>query len=331
VGTSSASRCCRLPCKHRNVPIGVLTADDLGRAGFTTLTGSRVRQQSADDEHDRPPAPSTDAGKISPGAHSMGKSDSAPNVHAGESVTPRGDMATDQSSVVSDLSTVTVELGRDEAGSPVTWEVSTKGSPHAFILGIPGQGKSVTTRRIVNQFACQGLPSLVFDFHGDMAADPPPRAHVIDASTGLPFSPFEISSGDPRIVSQTAWEVAEIVAYVCGLGEIQRNHVYKGLRMAYLNSGDTDNVVVPTMAQFADAVEQVEHGSRGRNVHDRIRPLTEFGLFADDPGDTFQSTWGNGIVVDLSHLNLETVQLAASAFLLKKSIEKCSAGIRRGR
>ena len=72
--------------------------------------------------------------------------------------------------------------------------ISTKGSPHAFILGIPGQGKSVTTRRIIREFASQGLPSLILDFHGDMAAAPPPGAQVVDAAEGLRFSPFELPS-----------------------------------------------------------------------------------------------------------------------------------------
>ena len=65
---------------------------------------------------------------------------------------------------------VVVTLGVDGTQRPVEWTVSTTGSPHAFVLGIPGQGKSVTTRKILRDFATQRLPALVFDFHGDMAA-----------------------------------------------------------------------------------------------------------------------------------------------------------------
>lgn len=152
---------------------------------------------------------------------------------------------------------IAVELGKDAAGTPVIWRVSTKGSPHSFVLGIPGQ-----------------------------------RTHA---------------------VNQTAWEAAEIVAYVCGLGEIQRGHVFDGLRQAYTNAAG-----VPSMAQFAAAVEDTEREARGKNARDRIRPLVDFGLFADAPGDTFLSSWSDGAVVDLSGLTLETVQLAAGAFILRK-------------
>jgi hypothetical protein len=298
------------PAKHREVPIKVLTAADLGKAGFTTVghtanspnqeepataSGASGSSSASDHPHDEP-SPDSPAKTLEGDADGPAGSDSAAREAAGH-----------------DASAVSVELGKDAGGAPVTWNVSTQGSPHAFILGIPGQGKSVTTRRIIREFASQGLPSLIMDFHGDMAADPPPGAQVIDAADGLQFSPFELPSSDMRSVNETAWEVSEIIGYVCGLGEIQRNHVYEGLRQAYAQADGA-----PTMAQFAKAVEQAERESRGRNARDRIRPLTDFGLFADDPAETFAASWPNGAVVDLSRLTLETVQLAAGAFILRK-------------
>ena len=121
----------------------------------------------------------------------------------------------------------TVVLGTDSVGTSVEYKVSTQGSPHAVIIGIPGQGTSVTTRRIINCFAQAGLPSLVFDFHGDMAANPPEGARVYDVrENGLGFSPFEISGNRQRDVNETSMAVSEIVEFVCELGEIQRQHVY---------------------------------------------------------------------------------------------------------
>ena len=65
-------------------------------------------------------------------------------------------------------------------------------------------------------------------------------------------------------------------------------------------------------------IRKVIGEARGRNARDRIRPLVDFGLFADTPADTFVSSWSDGAVVDLSGLTLETVQLAAGAFILRK-------------
>ncbi|URM95132.1 TraM recognition domain-containing protein [Actinomadura madurae] len=299
------------PAKHRDVSIKVLTAGDLGKAGFTTVGGAGAAPSSE---------PSTEPSESPAEAPTDGTAAKDEAVSGPFSQMPEDDSApadpetADQAKPAKHSpSTISVELGKDGGGTPVTWNVSTKGSPHAFILGIPGQGKSVTTRRIIGEFAGQELPSLIVDFHGDMAADPPPGAQVIDAAEGLPFSPFELPSADTHSRNATAWEVAEIIGYVCGLGEIQRSHVYDGLRSAYEIAGG-----IPTMQQFTAAVEQAEQEARGRNARDRIRPLTDFGLFPDGPSDTFLSSWSGGAVVDLSRLNLETVQLAAGAFLLRK-------------
>lgn len=222
-------------------------------------------------------------------------------------------------------SEVRVELGLDPSGRNVEWELSTKGSPHAFIVGIPGQGKSVTTRRIIRTFADQGLPSLVFDFHGDMAANPPSGATVLDvAINGLPFSPFELRNAhdDRANVNVTSLEVAEIIAYVCEMGDIQLQHVYKGLRNAYISKGWSDQKAgssLPTIEEFANAVEAVESGAKGKNARDRLRPLTDFGLFQENPSSSFDPmASGKGLIVDVSKVPLERVQVAASAFILRK-------------
>lgn len=290
--------------KYRDVPIKVLTADDLGKAGFTTTIEETEPtppdETKADSQPRETPAPAPSQTSPEPEEQPLPAEAEA---QADTSPVPENKLPTE----------VTVDLGTDAGRSLATWNVSTKGSPHAFILGIPGQGKSVTTRRIIREFDRQGLPSLILDFHGDMAAEPPAGAQVIDASHGLSFSPFELPAGDLRAVNETAWEVSEVIAYVCDLGDIQRNLIYEGLQQAYAAADG-----VPTMAQFAAAVEDAEREARVKNARARIRPLTDFGLFTDQPTDTFEAVWGGGMVVDLSRLKLEAVQLAAAAFILRK-------------
>jgi DNA phosphorothioation-dependent restriction protein DptH len=305
--------------RYRDIPIKVLTADDLGKAGFTTII-EPIETSSDDDRrsHDSAQSGEPSQGQGAPDAPDQTRN-SSPAENAPDAGSPESasiNVSADEEESGRDQpspSEVSVELGRDGGGASVTWNVSVKGSPHAFILGIPGQGKSVTTRRIIREFAGQGLPSLIVDFHGDMAADPPPGSQVVDAAEGLSFSPFELPSGDAHRANETAWEVAEIIAYVCDLGDIQRNLAYESLRQAYRTADG-----VPTLAQFAAAIEDAERESKVRNVRARIRPLTDFGLFTDEPEDTFESIWRGGMVVDLSRLNLEEVQLAAAAFVLRK-------------
>ena len=125
----------------------------------------------------------------------------------------------------------------------------------------------------------------------------------------------------PNPAAHAAWEVAEIVGMVTGLGEIQRNQVYEALAAAYTARGWVGNEVgdgLPTLSEFIDQMEATEAESRTRNARARLRPLTDFGLFANEPAGDFDPTREGGLVVDLSRLGLEQVQLGAGAFLLRK-------------
>ncbi len=218
---------------------------------------------------------------------------------------------------------VEVVLGRDAHGEPARWRISTAGSPHMFVLGIPGQGKSVTTRHVLNTFADQGLPALVLDFHGDMAAEPAGGAAVLDASEGLAIRPFELRDGNHRRYAQAAWELSEVIAYVCGMGEIQRNAVYEGARELYVRHGfgtpDGPGERLPSMTALADLMTELEATGRSKNTVARLRPLTDFGLFVEDPGTgpSFADLLRQGLVLDVHGL-MEQVQLAAGAFVLRK-------------
>ena len=337
--------------RYRNVPITVLTAAELEAAGFTTMVEAETRSHVVESQE---PAQVSDSDfnseeddfgtsfseitLASPIA--LDSKSSSASIIEDQVNSPKSEkesvvnamIENDYESVQHSIPAVSVSnvlpgsvevlLGIDQSQRPVVWNVSTKGSPHAFLIGIPGQGKSVSTRNILSSFAKAGLPSLVFDFHGDMAANPPDGASVLDVRGGLPFSPFELRGIRKADVNATALEVAEIVGYVCGMGDIQRMSIYKGLCRAYEARGWENGIEgngLPTLEEFADAVEAAETGAKGKNARDRIRPLTDFGLFADETTGTFDPRGGGGgVIVDVSQLPLESVQLAASAFILRK-------------
>jgi hypothetical protein len=63
-----------------------------------------------------------------------------------------------------------LRLGADEAGRTVALP-SADLAQHLFILGATGSGKSSLLRSLVLQAAAQGMPHIVFDPHGDLAAE----------------------------------------------------------------------------------------------------------------------------------------------------------------
>ncbi|MBX5455775.1 MAG: ATP-binding protein [Thermogemmatispora sp.] len=225
---------------------------------------------------------------------------------------------------------VRVLLGQAASG-PVYWQPAIQGSPHLFILGIPGQGKSWTIEHLLSELSQQGVPALVLDFHGQFA-DPQgnfyQRVHpnVLDAAKGLPFSPFEcsISGSDWR---KNTMAISEIFAQVANLGDMQRDAVYTAIRDAYRAHGFEDDLseeeqgelTYPSLQEVFRRIGQQEQQRHISNVTARCRPLLDMDLFR--PGSSsinLRSLIGNGLVIDLHTLYAEVLQLSAGSFVLYK-------------
>jgi hypothetical protein len=225
-------------------------------------------------------------------------------------------------------SEVVVLLG-EASGTPIEWTPSTEGSPHLFIMGIPGQGKSWTITRILCELGKQDLPSLVLDFHGQFV-DPDSsfvrsrHPVVIDAAQGLPFSPFECT----REKGVGGWKatshaVAEIFANVTGMGPMQLDIVRTAIQSAYRANGFEEEVIAnpvyPTSEEVLRRIKLEEQSRHVNNVAARCRPLLEMDLFqpTKDVPDLLSSI-RSGLVIDLHNLYAEELQLAAGAFVLRK-------------
>lgn len=218
---------------------------------------------------------------------------------------------------------VQVILGRSRTSESLSWKVSLSGSPHAVIVGIPGQGKSVATRNILRQFTDQGLPSIVFDFHGDMAtSDASETNYVKVAAEGLPFSPFDFDKNGAIPIKTASLEISEILKSIGSLGEIQANHVNQALRLAYANLGWTDSgdsgSRLPNVGEFVGCLEQVETQNKGKNALARLQSFTDYELFRDGNTRSFNVLDPRGYVFDVSKYRLEEVKVTAGAFILRK-------------
>ncbi len=226
---------------------------------------------------------------------------------------------------------LSIPIGQTAEDEVVTWKASTKGSPHLFILGIPGQGKSYTVTRLLCESARQGLPSVVIDFHGQFGTPDSPyfqiaQPTVWDASKGLPFSPFEAvrqQDGTANFWKTNCFGLAEIFQYVFEMGDIQRGLIYDALKDCYLEAGieDDTQLALPTLNDLEKKIRQYEERRNVRNVLVRCKPIFEFKLFDDALATQCTDlllTSGRGLVVDLHRHSLEVLQSAAGAFVLRK-------------
>ena len=189
---------------------------------------------------------------------------------------------------------IVITLGETSRG-PVDWKPSVRGNPHLFIIGISGQGKSVTTNHILVEMTRQHVPALVLDFHGQFG-DPTGTFVVasdsqrVDASEGLPFSPFEVIVQNGKADwKQNSVALVDIFAYVVGLGGIQKDLLLNAIQDAYKACGfAADNPgerTLPTTEQVLRNIEQREQKQKVRNVAARCRPLLEMDLFKPVTGN----------------------------------------------
>ncbi len=217
----------------------------------------------------------------------------------------------------------------ESAGTPIEWTPSTEGSPHLFIMGIPGQGKSWTITRILRELGKQDLPSLVLDFHGQFADSDSPFVRslhpmVIDAAQGLPFSPFECTrENGAGGWKATSHAVAEIFANVTGMGAMQLDIVRSAIQNAYRANGFEEEDIAdpdyPTSEEVLRRIKQEEQSRHVNNVAARCRPLLEMDLFQPTKNTPdMLSSIRSGLVIDLHNLYAEELQLAAGAFVLRK-------------
>ncbi|MCX6378744.1 MAG: DUF87 domain-containing protein, partial [Armatimonadetes bacterium] len=238
-----------------------------------------------------------------------------------------------QSAYINSQHEIVMPLGEDDdSGQPVSWVGAVKGSPHLFIMGIPGQGKSWSVLRLISEASRLDVPSLILDFHGQFATPESPftksvKPTILSVAEGLPFSPFEISatvSGASNSWKMNAFQVSEILQYVCDLGEMQRDLVYEAIHDSYMEAGYDDpsqtDAQPPSMASVYKHLKELEQERRGaKNTVARVRPLFEFGLFQDTAENIdFASLYTNTSIIDLHGVSMETMQIAAGAFVLRK-------------
>jgi type IV secretory pathway VirB4 component len=201
----------------------------------------------------------------------------------------------------------------------IHWKVSTAGSPHAVILGMSGQGKSRTIKKIHSEIL-RSAGSVVLDFHGDLAEHMRAHSKVIDVAVeGLPFNPFKPVNSDLATVKQFCLDFGDILQSVCGLGDMQKVLVYKALLAAFESSGylDSKSEELPKMKDFVTQLELLENTNKRAIASARIIGVTEFDLFRDAVNLDFEKL-EEAFVVDLSGLGSEELKRVCASLVMRK-------------
>ncbi len=218
-------------------------------------------------------------------------------------------------------------IGNTANGQEVVWKPSVQGSPHIIIVGIPGQGKSVTINTLLCGLQQSGIGILALDVHNDFG-DPNKSSFrrlchptIWNAAQGLSFSPFEADLNDE--MGQNSWKIqssalADIFEYVCGLGTQQRYGLYQAIKRCYEDVRGEN--LLPTIYELSKKVEHLEETKEiPSGVMARCHSILEMNVFKpqSESWNILQTT-KQGLVINLKEIGSDTVREATSAFILRK-------------
>lgn len=212
---------------------------------------------------------------------------------------------------------------------------------HILIVGKSGSGKTQTITALIYELSRAGVPSLIFDFHGeysDRSSAPfrkETKATAIDAAQGIPINPLTVPldpiTGQPTDYRNVVYQVTESLADIFGLGDIQKRFLKRAVDSAYKNAGFSRNSTTwshpaPVFASIWDELKAIEEEEKKttRNLVARLEPLFESEVFQGG-GETFDDLLRTTTVIRLSSLANKELRMAISRFFLQKVYERMLA------
>lgn len=239
-------------------------------------------------------------------------------------------------------------LGKNtDNGKSVFWDpiVTTPKkltNQHILIVGKSGAGKTQTASAFLWELTKAGVPSIIFDFQGEYISGKLTNAEgktflectgarVLDAADGINVNPLEIPldphSSKKQNYVKVVYQVANSLARIFGLGEIQHAILRDAINQAFVAAGfvpnnkDTWQQPAPNFSVVWTILKQMEEeiGGNVRNLNLRVQPLFETGVFLEntDPRG-FEAILEETHVLRLSNLATPELMVAVSRFALQK-------------
>lgn len=246
------------------------------------------------------------------------------------------------------LGTLRLPLGTNTDNSKqVFWDPATTKpkkltNQHVLIVGKSGAGKTQSASAFLCELAKAGVPSIIFDFQGEYISGKLTNgdgqtflecsnAKELDASNGIHVNPLEIPvdphTGKKQTYLKVVYQVANSLAKIFGLGDIQHAILRDAISQAFAAAGFTPNkpetwqIPPPSFASVWSILKQMEHtvGGNVRNLNLRVQPLFETGIFLDSPDPQgFEAILKENHVLRLSNLATPELMVAVSRFVLQK-------------
>ncbi len=234
-----------------------------------------------------------------------------------------------------------------ETGKPIFWDPTAIApkkltNQHILIVGKSGAGKTQTTSSFLWELAKAKVPSIIFDFQGEYISGKLANADgksfldcanakELDAANGIHVNPLELPvdphTGKKQTYLKVVYQVANSLAKIFGLGDIQHAILRDAISQAFAVAGfapnkpETWQLPPPSFSSVWNILKQMEAtvGGNVRNLNLRVQPLFETGIFLDGPDPHgFEAILKETHVLRLSNLATPELMVAVSRFVLQK-------------
>lgn len=219
--------------------------------------------------------------------------------------------------------------------TPCYWEVAKQPNGFFLILGASGSGKTETLKVIASEIHHFGIPSLIFDFHGDVTLDGAEDymlSHGPASTHGI--NPMELDSIDPAdggVYAQVNILLSMLKACIPSLGHRQWRIIKDTLNNAYQEAGISDgdtNTWTRTPPNFGNVLRKLESqmddnsiSSSQRNIvssaYDAVSRVFEHPIFHREQLISIDTLLSESHHLNLTHLE-EDVRFVVTDTLLRK-------------
>jgi DNA phosphorothioation-dependent restriction protein DptH len=329
----------------------------VGRERILNLLGI---EEESPEEPSAPPAPPAAPAKTAMATTPPGATSPSAKVNEPVPYSPMPKAAEGQR-VISDLVSVKgtpppgapfydlrLPLGKNaDNGKEVYWDpIGTTPkkltNQHVLIVGKSGAGKTQTASAFLWELTKARVPFIIFDFQGEYISGKLTNAEgksflectgakVLDAADGINVNPLEIPldphSGKKQNYVKVVYQVANSLAKIFGLGEIQHAILRDAINQAFVAAGFVPNIKetwqrpAPNFSAVWTILKHMEEeiGGNVRNLNLRVQPLFETGVFLEntDPRG-FEAILEETHVLRLSNLATPELMVAVSRFALQK-------------
>jgi len=196
---------------------------------------------------------------------------------------------------------VSLRLGTDErTGTPATWLLNGKGSPHVALMGGTGSGKTRLARDLLSQIRLQTkVPCVIFDFKGDLAGNPvfvrdTGSTVIATPNTPVPLDVLHIADVGQAAGAAVRFRDSFVRIPKSRPGAVQSDELRDAAKTAFQRYRPGQPIRLETIRDELTALYTDRPAkSRGNVLTATFNELTQWQLFEPKlpPEDFFRQSW----------------------------------------